>query len=80
MGVPFGKASVRRFDLFRIANDLGMRLVVGRLASVETENRRVILDDGDVLEYGALVIACGAEARKPSRAQPRSAVPATSIG
>ena len=31
VGVPFGKSTVRRFDMFRIANDLGMRLVVGRL-------------------------------------------------
>ena len=64
VGVPFGKSSVRRFDLFRIANDLGVRLVVGSLASVDTENRRAILDDGDVLEYEALVIACGADARE----------------
>ena len=64
VGVPFGKASLRRFDMFRIANDLGIRLVVGRLASVDTQSRRVILEDGDVLEYGALVIACGAEARE----------------
>ncbi len=64
VGVPFGKAAVRRFDMFRIANDLGVRLVVGRLASVETQNRRVILEGGDELEYGALVIACGADARE----------------
>lgn len=64
VGVPFGKSTVRRFDMFRIANDLGMRLVVGRLASVDTDSRRVTLEDGNVLEYDALVIACGADARE----------------
>lgn len=62
VGVPFGKSVIRKFDLFRIANDLGAHLIVGRVAAVEPEQRQVVLEDGAVLSYDALVIACGAEA------------------
>ena len=34
VGAPFGKSVVRQFDLFRIANDLGVRLVIGAVAAV----------------------------------------------
>lgn len=64
VGAPFGKAVIRRFDLFRIANDLGARLVIGTVAEVEPDNRRVILKDGEALPYHAVVIACGATARE----------------
>ena len=33
VGAPFGKAVIRRFDLFRIANDLGARLVIGTVTA-----------------------------------------------
>ena len=42
VGVPFGKSVVRQFDLFRIANDLGVRLVVGAVTAVEPDRKRVI--------------------------------------
>ena len=64
VGVPFGKSVVRQFDLFRIANDLGVRLVVGAVAAVEPDRKRVILADGSPLAYRALLIACGAAARE----------------
>ncbi|HEV8104042.1 MAG TPA: FAD-dependent oxidoreductase, partial [Gaiellaceae bacterium] len=64
VGVPFGKSVVRKFDLFRIANDLGVRLVVGAVAAVEPDRKRVILADGSLLDYRALLIACGGAARE----------------
>ena len=50
---------IRRFDLFRIANDLGARLVIGKVDAVEADNRRVILESGEAVSYNALVIAAG---------------------
>ncbi len=67
VGAPFGRAVVRKFDLFRIANDVGARLVVGTVTAVEAANRRVILEGGEALGYDALLIACGAS--------PQEAVP-----
>ena len=64
VGAPFGKSVTRQFDLFRIANDLGVRLVVAAVAAAEPDVRRVILGDGRALTYGALMIACGASARE----------------
>lgn len=64
VGAPFGKAVVRQFDLFRIANDAHARLVVGAAASVEPEARRLVLGDGRALAYHALMIACGTTARE----------------
>ena len=64
VGVPFGKSVVRQFDLFRIANDLGARLVVGAVAAVEPDRKRVILADGRPLAYRALLIASGGAARE----------------
>ncbi len=64
VGAPFGKSVVRQFDLFRIANDLGVRLVVAAVAAVEPDLRRVILGDGRALAYHALMIACGGTARE----------------
>jgi sulfide:quinone oxidoreductase len=64
VGAPFGKSVVRQFDLFRIANDLGVRLVVAAVAAAEPDLRRVILEDGRAFDYHALIIACGAAARE----------------
>ncbi len=59
VAAPFDRAVVRHFDLFRIANDVGARLVVGRVAGVDPGHRRVALNHGPDLEYDALLIACG---------------------
>ena len=57
---PFGGAPARRFDLVRIAADHGAHLRPDRLASVDTEARRVRTVRGDTLDYDALLIAVGA--------------------
>ena len=63
VGVPFGKSVVRQFDLFRIANDLGVRLVVGAVTVVSRIGSRVHpCGYGSPLAYRALLIACGAAA------------------
>ena len=62
VAAPFGKAVIRRFDLFRIANDLGARLVIGKVDAVEADSRRVILESGEAVSYNALVIAAGGTA------------------
>ena len=59
VGAPFGRAVIRRFDLFRIANDLGARLVIGKVVAVEADNRCVVLESGEAVSYDALVIAAG---------------------
>src|SRR5437899_1491240 len=64
VGVAFGKSVVRQFDLFRIANDLGVRLVIGTVAAVEPDRKRVILADGSPIAYRALLIASGGAARE----------------
>ncbi len=57
---PFGGAPARHFDLVRIAADHGAHLRPDRLASVDTEARRVRTVRGDTLDYDALLIAVGA--------------------
>jgi len=64
VGVPFGKSVVRQFDLFRIANELGVRLVIGTVTAVEPDRKRVTLGDGSPLTYRALLIASGGAARE----------------
>src|SRR5919198_1114319 len=63
VGEPFGASSVHRFDLARIARDIGVGLRRGAIASVRAEERQPTLGDGETIAYDALVIACGAEAR-----------------
>jgi sulfide:quinone oxidoreductase len=67
VGEPFGMSEVRRFDLDSIAAEIGVELHDGSLACVEAEERRMILADGTVLGYDALVLACGARARPAVR-------------
>ena len=57
---PFGGGPARRFDLVRIAADHGAHLRPDRLASVDTEARRVRTVRGDTLDYDALLVAVGA--------------------
>ena len=62
VAAPFGRAVVRQFDLFRIANDLGARLIVDRAIAVDPSDRKVVLASGTNLDYDALLVACGATA------------------
>ena len=60
VGEPFGVAAVRRFDLDRIAADLGAKRVHGTASSVEADQKRVLVDGRHPVDYDALVLACGA--------------------
>jgi sulfide:quinone oxidoreductase len=57
---PFGGEPAGRFDLVGIAADHGAHLRPDRLASVETDQRRLRTVRGDTLEYDALLVAVGA--------------------
>src|SRR5690349_22095744 len=61
--VPFAAGAVPREPLAGLASDAGARLRRGRLTAVNAAERQVITDDGDALDYDALLIAIGAVAR-----------------
>jgi sulfide:quinone oxidoreductase len=67
VGEAFGAAATARVNLAAIAADAGAELLPGTASSIDTEERRVHLDDGSVIPYQALVVACGA---KPDDAIP----------
>jgi sulfide:quinone oxidoreductase len=56
---PLGVAVARRRPLSRIADELRFRLVRDAVASVEAEQRRVVLHGGGTLDYDRLVLAPG---------------------
>ncbi len=56
----FGRGHVQRIEMRRLAQDAGARLVVGGLAGVNDARQVVTIDNGDELEYDALVVATGA--------------------
>lgn len=58
----FGHPAPPRYDLERIAGDLGASFRVARLQAVAPQNRSVRLSTGARLEYDALVLATGARA------------------
>jgi sulfide:quinone oxidoreductase len=60
VGEPFGVAHVSRFDLSRVAEDLGATLVRGTASAVEADQRRLLVDAWRPLDYDALVVAVGA--------------------
>lgn len=60
VGEPFGVAQVRRFDLDRIAADVGAERVVATASSVELDQKRLLFDGWHPIGYDALVLACGA--------------------
>jgi sulfide:quinone oxidoreductase len=62
VGEPFGDGAPRRFDLARIAADHRAHLRPDRLASVDTDTRRVRTIRGDIIAYDALLVAVGATA------------------
>src|SRR5215207_597632 len=63
---PFGLGEAQHFDLARLAEDAGATFTPGALVSVDAV-RRQARTTSDTIEYGALLIASGA--------QPRPAVP-----
>ena len=60
VGELFGVAPVRRFDIDRIAAEIGAERVVGAAASVEADQKRLLVDGWHPIGYDALVLACGA--------------------
>ena len=60
---PFTIAHARHIPLADIAADFDADLVVGALAAVEPEQRRVVTRAGARIGYDALVIACGTRLR-----------------
>ena len=60
VGEPFGVAQVRRFDLDRIAADVGAQRVFATASSVEVDQKRLLVSGGPPIGYDALVLACGA--------------------
>jgi sulfide:quinone oxidoreductase len=60
VGEPFGAATVHRFDLDRIAADVGAERVRESASLVDSDRNRLLVDDGHRIGYDALVLACGA--------------------
>lgn len=60
---PFGLAETRLFDLAAIAEDVGAELHVGSVASLDGENRNLVLGDGRRIAFDAAIIAVGAVRR-----------------
>jgi sulfide:quinone oxidoreductase len=59
---PFRVGEARRFPLERLVAAAGARLRQGTLSELDWKQKRVLLCDGSVLEYGVLVLALGAQA------------------
>ncbi|HEY0390005.1 MAG TPA: FAD-dependent oxidoreductase [Gaiellales bacterium] len=60
VAVPFGQAEVFRYPLAGIADAAGAEIRHSRVSAVDTARRVARLEDGDELDYDALVIATGA--------------------
>ena len=58
---PFRVGDVRRFPLERLVAAAGAQLREGTLSELDWKQKTVRLADGDVLEYGTLVLAMGAQ-------------------
>ena len=69
VAAPFDGTAPRRFDLAKIAADHDAHLRPDRLATVDTDARRVRTVRGDTVPYDALLVAVGA---KPDIAIPGS--------
>ena len=63
VGEPFGRAEVHRFDLRSICSDIGVGLRSGALTAVAPDERTATIGGDEQIEFDALVVACGAEAR-----------------
>jgi len=60
---PFTIARTRHIDLATIAADFGAEVLLGSLAAVAPESRRISTHAQERLAYDALVIACGTRLR-----------------
>ena len=60
---PFGFAAAQTYPLGELAQDIGARLVSGRLGSVDAGRSIVHTEQGDELSYDALLLATGAQLR-----------------
>lgn len=58
---PFRVGEVRRFPLDRLVSAAGAQLRQGTLEELDWTKKTVRLGDGEVLEYGTLVLALGAQ-------------------
>jgi len=63
--VPFAAGHTPHESLADLASRAGARLRRGRLASVDTAERRVATDGGETIAYDALLVAVGAVQRAP---------------
>ena len=61
---PFVAFRRRRCDLPAVVSSLGAELRRGRVAEVDADRHRVLLADGDELDYDVLVLAPGARPRR----------------
>lgn len=61
---PFGADPAPRIALDRLAAEIGMRLHRDALASVDSEEHRVLTREGDSVPYELLVVATGARSRE----------------
>ena len=57
---PFGGAAAYELPVAELAQDVGARLVVDRLAGVQSEERVATTASGDGIRYDAVLVACGA--------------------
>jgi sulfide:quinone oxidoreductase len=60
---PFGLAEMRHFDLSVLAEEAGALFIPGELVSVDSARRLAYTSPGGPVEYGTLLIACGAVPR-----------------
>src|SRR5690349_7066754 len=63
VGAPFAAASMPRWPLAEVAEELGARHVAAAIDHVDARAHRLELSDGTVLEYEALVLGLGARRR-----------------
>jgi sulfide:quinone oxidoreductase len=63
VGEPFHRAEAHRFDLAAICADIGVALRHGALTAVDAEDRSATIGGDERVDYDALVIACGAQAK-----------------
>lgn len=59
---PFREQPTYRIELARVAADLDADLVAADAVAVATDDRKLVLSDGQRLDYDALLIAIGAQA------------------